>query len=475
MNRLWGCQSRTRFQESELAIDVSKYMPEDAAFYRNDALSPAIAKMAGSRILAVAQEVKELQAKGVEICDVSIGDYDPTSYLAPQSFLDVLTEEIQAGRNHYPPSDGLLTLREALSSFYENTLGVKWAPNQFVVCGGARPPIYAIFRTLVSEGDEVVYGVPSWNNDYYVHLCGGVNVPIQTTANDNFLPTVSQVREHISTARLICLCSPLNPTGTVFDAETLTGICQLIVAENKKRLLEGRRLLYLMFDQVYWPLTFDRDHVHPLQTVPEIAPYVIYVDAISKWMVGTGLRLGWAIVPTYLYNPMKDFMGHVGAWAPRPVQMATAATLRDPDALRVYWAGLRAALETRLNLIYNRVLAMYNSGLPVDCTVPQGAIYASVQIRLFGAEVAPGQYLRTNNEIRKYLLHEARIALTPFQAFSLWEESGWFRMSVGSVSEADLMAGMDRLEAAIRKVSLRGECASTRPVPSVPASRPLPG
>ena len=158
-------------------------------------------------------------------------------------------------------------------------------------------------------------------------------------------------------------------------------------------------------------------------------------------MVGTGLRLGWAIVPTYLYNPVKDFMGHVGAWAPRPVQAATAAVLRRPDDLAAFWTILRGQLQSRLAIIYDKFQEMQADGLPVQCTKPQGAIYASTRIWLN----------QTNTDTRRLLLHEARIAVVPFQAFSLWEDTGWFRMSVGAVSESDLREGLDRLEAVVRR------------------------
>ena len=429
-----------------MPILVADYLPKNGDFYKKDALSPLIATMEGSRILAIAQEVKELQATGVNICDLSVGDFDPTSYKAPQSFLDSMTEEIQAGRNQYPPSDGLAVLRQSISDFYAETLGVKWDRDSIVVCGGARPPIYAIFRALISPGDKVVYSTPSWNNDYYSHLTEATQVPIVTTFETNFLLTLKTLTPHLSTARMVCLCSPMNPTGTVFNAKDLKEIVDAIVAENNRRLAAGERLLYLLFDQVYWPLTYNgRKHYHPIALNPEISPYVLYVDAISKWMVGTGLRLGWAMVPKYLYNPIKDFMGHVGSWAPRPVQAAAAITLSNPSALSDYWVGLRGQLESRLGLIFDKFQSMAADGLPVRCTKPQGAIYASTQINLFG-QAHNGKVLETNHDIRRLMLHEARIAIIPFQAFSLWEDTGWFRMSIGAVSETDLREGLDRLE-----------------------------
>ena len=128
----------------------------------------------------------------------------------------------------------------------------------------------------------------------------------------------------IRNARLLALCSPVNPTGTVFDADTLREICQLVVEENERRSGKDRPL-YVLYDQVYWMLTAAGvDHVNPVALVPEIAPYTVAVDAISKAFASTGLRVGWAVGPADIIKPMNDIIGHVGAWAPRPEQVATA-------------------------------------------------------------------------------------------------------------------------------------------------------
>jgi len=276
---------------------------------------------------------------------------------------------------------------------------------------------------------------------------------LQTRPEHNFFPTAGEVAFEIKdpNVKLVCLCSPLNPCGTVIDKEVLRGICDAIVSENISRISRSLPPVHLMFDMVYWPLTYgEAEFRHPIELCPEISRWVIYVDAISKWMVSTGLRLGWAVVPQHLYEPLRDFMGHVGAWAPRPVQVATAKFLRDPNAFKEFREQLRGPLEGRLSFVRNAFKHMKTEGLPVESLVPQGAIYTSVRFDVIGKTTPKGQVLRTNDDIRKYLLNEAHVALVSFQAFYMWEDTGWFRISVGAVGAGALQEGLIRIRDAIK-------------------------
>jgi len=411
-------------------------------------LSRVVAAMEGSRILAAASEARLLKETGVEVCDLTVGDYSPDLFKAPQPFLEHISREVLAGRNQYPPSDGLPEVQRAVTSLYKHLLGVEPPPKSIVICGGARPPIYAVFRALVNPGDAVVYPVPSWNNDYYTHLVEAEARPIQTTAETNFMPTPQQVRDAVQDpkVRLFCLNSPLNPCGTVISKDSLRAICEVLLEENQRRVALDLRPLFFLFDQVYWPLVYgEATFEHPLRLVPELAPWTLYVDAISKWLVGTGLRLGWVVTPPRLYAPIRDFMGHVGGWAPRPVQAATAALLADHVEVTTFFSTLRADLSNRLTLIRDTFQQWKSEGLPIEFVEPQGAIYLAVQFNILGLMTSSGDVLRTNTDIRRYLLHKGRIAFVPFQAFGVNEDTGWFRISVGAVSEPVLLAGLHRL------------------------------
>jgi aspartate aminotransferase len=253
----------------------------------------------------------------------------------------------------------------------------------------------------------------------------------------------------IRDARLLALNSPLNPTGTVYDAEMLRDVCDLVLQENARRA--GReRPLYVMYDQVYWMLTTHGiDHVDPISLRPEIAPYVVTVDAISKAFASTGLRVGWAIAPADLIRPMNDIVGHVGAWAPRPEQVATARFLGNDAAVDRYIDSMRRDVAARLDAVYDGLTAMRDEGLPVDCVRPQGAIYVSARFALHGMQTPDGTVLHTDDDVRQYLLNAAGFAVVPFNAFGAQGDHGWFRLSIGVVSVEQIQGILPSLRRAI--------------------------
>ena len=334
-------------------------------------------------------------------------------------------------------------------------MGLDYPSDSVLVTSGARPAIYAAYRTLVDPGERVVYSVPSWNNAYYCQLVGAEAVPVACDASTSFQPTRAILEPVIRGARLLVLNSPLNPTGTVMDAATLTAICDLVLEENARRA--GReRPLYLLYDQVYWMLTFGSvAHVTPVALRPAMAPYTVSVDAISKSFAATGMRVGWIIGPTDLIQRMGDFIGHVGAWAPRPEQVATAALLAAPDQITEYHRVMKPALQQRLDGLYRGITAMRSRGLPVEAVPPAGAIDLSARFALTGLRTPGGTALRTNEEIRTYLLHEASFAAVPFQAFGVTEDTGWFRLSAGAVSVADIDSVLPAVAGAVEAVAGR--------------------
>jgi len=420
----------------------------------NDASAPRLSQLAeelrGSAILGIAAEIRALRESGRDLCDLTVGDFSPVHFPIPRPLLDGVVKALQSGETNYPASPGMDVLRRAVSDFYQRRRGLTYPAKQILIASGARPMIYALFRILVDPGDRVVYGVPSWNNDYYCEMIGAEQTPIVCGADVNFLPTASLLRDAIRGARLLSLNSPLNPTGTLFDADTLAGICDLVLEENARRSPDERPL-YLMYDQVYWMLTFGQEHVDPVSLRPEIAPYTVLIDAISKCFAATGLRVGWAAGPADIIGRMADISSHIGAWAPRAEQIATAALLAQDDAIDAFHKTMRSDIQERLTTLADGLVALRDDGKPVDCTVPQGAMYLSARFPLHGMRTpAPDrQTLRTNEDIRRYLLQSAGLAVVPFQAFGDPEQTGWFRLSVGAVSTAQLEALLPRLREAL--------------------------
>ncbi|HKC60575.1 MAG TPA: aminotransferase class I/II-fold pyridoxal phosphate-dependent enzyme [Myxococcales bacterium] len=408
-------------------------------------------ELIGSEILRIGSEIRAAQARGDKICNLTVGDFSPKEFPIPEALREGVLRALAAGETNYPPSDGVLRLREAVREFYRTRLHLDVPLEATLIAGGSRPVIFATYTALVEPGDVVVYPVPSWNNNHYCHLVGARGVPLTTRAEEGFLPTAAALKPHLRTARLLALNTPLNPAGTVLRETELRRITEAVVAENRRRAQAGEKPLYVLYDQVYWMLTFGKArHETPVHLVPESAPYVIFIDGISKAFAATGLRVGWGVGPPAVIAAMRDFLGHVGAWAPRAEQVATAEVLRDAATVDAYGREFRAQLEARLDRLHQGFSAMHAKGLPVRDISPQGAIYLSVQFDLIGR---PG--FRTNDDVRSYLLSEAGFAVVPFQAFGLEGETGWFRLSVGAVSLRDIDEALPRVEAALRKATSR--------------------
>jgi aspartate aminotransferase len=413
-------------------------------------------ELTGSMILAIGAEVRALGASGKPLCNLTVGDFSPTDFPIPRSLLEGITAALEAGHTNYPPSDGIEPLRRAISEFYSRRLRLDYPIASVLVASGARPALYGAYRVLVDPGDRVVYPVPSWNNNSYAQLLGAKSVEVMCGAETNFLPTAGMLGDALRGAAMLVLNSPLNPTGTMFDAETLGAICDAVLAENARRERRGERPLYLLYDQVYWMLTFgDAVHVNPVSLRPEMRRYTVLVDAISKSFAATGLRVGWAVGPEDVIKRMSDVLGHVGAWAPRAEQVATTHLLGDDAGMDAFHDRMRPAVRKRLDALAAILAEMRAEGFPVESTPPQGAIYLSARFALAGMRTPEGEELASNESIRRYLLRAAGLAMVQFQAFGSTEDTGWFRLSVGAVSLPAIAALGPRLREALASLRSR--------------------
>ncbi len=416
------------------------------------ALAERARGMHASEILRIAAEIRELQADGQTICNLTVGDFDPAQFPVPEMLRVGTQEALEAHQTNYPPGAGLPELRKAIRAYTAHYQGVTYPLDAILVTSGCRPVLYAAFRSLIDPGDRVVFGVPSWNNNHYAALVGAESVAIPTTRANGFQPTAEAVAPHLPTATMLCLCTPANPTGTLISPAEMQRIMLLVVEENDRRKQTGGRPLFVLHDQVYGALVFGgHEHAHPLALVPEAAPYLISLDGISKAFAATGLRVGWCTAPPVLAARMRDLLAHVGAWAPRAEQVATARFLADPNQVNQFRRTMDKAVERRLTALADGVRELRAEGLPVDCVEPEGAIYLSMQLDLVGRRIE-GAVIEDNEAIRALLLERAGWAVVPFQAFGLEEDTGWFRLSVGAVSLEDISAALPRIRSMLLAV-----------------------
>lgn len=410
----------------------------------------------GSEIIKLAGEVNQKIKEGQTIYNLTIGDFDPQLFPIPTELKQYILDAYEQNQTNYPPADGMLELRTAIAAFIQQHLGLSYSPNEYLVAGGGRPLIYAIYQTLLDADDKVVYPIPSWNNNHYCHLSDAQKIEIETTPENGFLPTTAELKSYLSQATLIALCSPLNPTGTMFRKEQLLPICEMVLAENKERTTRGQKPLYVLYDQIYWMLTMkDIEHTDPVSLLPEMKDYTIFVDGISKSLAATGVRVGWSFGPEYVIAKMKSILGHVGAWAPKAEQVAVSRFLQNKEALTGFALELKRKINNRFDGIYNGFEALRVKGYPVSIIAPEGAIYLTAQFALKGYTDSNGKQITSTEDITAFLLEHAGIAVVPFTAFGVAKGTDWYRISVGTLKESDIPELLTKLETALSGLQMK--------------------
>ncbi|HSN10178.1 MAG TPA: aminotransferase class I/II-fold pyridoxal phosphate-dependent enzyme [Hanamia sp.] len=406
----------------------------------------------GSEIVRLGGEIKEKIKSGEKIFNFTIGDFDSSIFTIPQKLEEEIIKAYQNKLTSYPPADGILALRESVSKFIKEREGLDFNTNEVLIAAGGRPLIYALYRAIVDKDDKVIYAVPSWNNNHYVHFTEGRHEVIETTAENNFMPSAEDIKPHIHDAVLIALCSPLNPTGTVFKKEELEKICDMVLEENNRRGEEEKKL-YVMYDQMYWMLTYgETKHYNPVSLRPEMKEYTIFIDGISKAFAATGVRVGWALGPELVLSKMKAINSHVGAWSPMAEENATAKFLLQQNEVDQYLSTFKKEVNERLSLIYEGFQQLKSEGFPVDACAPQAAIYLTIQLSLAGKTTKNGDFLSTQSEATSYILDKAKLAVVPFYAFGASKDSDWYRLSVGTCKKEEIPSMLNQLREALENL-----------------------
>jgi aspartate aminotransferase len=406
----------------------------------------------GSEIVKLGGEIREKISKGDRIYNFTVGDFNPSIFPIPKELEDAIVDAYRSHFTNYPAAEGNLDLREAILSFTKDMEGLDYGTSEILVASGGRPLIYSVFRAICDRGDKIIYAVPSWNNNHYTHFVEGEHIVVEAKAENNFMPVAEDIKPYIHEAALISLCSPQNPTGTTFKKKDLEAICDLVLEENKRRG-ESEKKLYVMYDQMYWHLTYgDIEHYNPVTLRPAMREYTIFIDAISKAFAATGVRVGWSFGPSTIINKMKAILTHVGAWAPMAEQKAVALYLSKRDHIREYLSRFKNELEIRLHNIYDGFNSLKNEGFAVDAIAPEAAIYLTIKVDLAGKHTADGTILKDQGDVTAYLLNEAKLAVVPFYAFGADRSSAWYRLSVGTCKKEEIGEMIGKLRDALKKL-----------------------
>ena len=420
---------------------------------RNLVVSEMAETLISSEIIKLAGEINDKIKAGEHIFNFTIGDFDPAIFPIPQELQDAIITAYKEGRTNYPAANGIAELRATISRFLDKRENLHYHPEEILVAGGARPLIYAAYQTLVSPGDTVIFPTPSWNNNHYCHLSGAKAIAIETKPENNFMPTAAELRPHLKGARLLSLCSPLNPTGTVFTKKDLEEICDLVIEENNRRT-PAEKPLYLLYDQIYWVLTFGETcHYNPISLRPELRDYTIFIDGLSKAFAATGVRVGWSFGPAHIIDRMKSILSHIGAWAPKAEQHASAVYMNEDEKVDTFLVKFKKNVHDRLEAFYKGFKELKKEGFKINVIAPQAAIYLTVQFDLHGMKTPKGKRIETTKDITTYILEEAKLAIVPFSAFGSAENSCWYRLSVGTASMIEIGEVFLKLREALKKLS----------------------
>ena len=416
-------------------------------------LSHLAETLVGSEIVKLGADIKAKMAEGNKIYNFTIGDFDSSIFPIPQEFENEIVDAYREHHTTYPPADGLLKLKYAVAEFIQKREGITFDINEILIAAGGRPLIYAAYRAIVDNGEKVIYAVPSWNNNHYVHFTEGKHIVIESRKENNFMPTADEIKPHLKGTSLLALCSPLNPTGTSFTQEELEAICDLVIAENEQRK-DDEKKLYLLYDQIYWTLTYGTTlHYNPVSLRPKMKEYTIFIDGISKAFAATGVRVGWAMGPANLISKMNAINSHVGAWAPMAEQKATANYLLQTPAVDNYFTHFKAEIAERLQRIYDGFQQLKTAGFSVEAVAPQAAIYLTIQFNLTGKKTLEGKKLDNQTQVTEYLLNEAKLAIVPFTAFGASANNSWYRLSVGTCKKEEIDEMLEKLRKSLEKLT----------------------
>ena len=398
-------------------------------------ISQRIAALEESATLQVAALCQQLRSEGIDVIGLSVGEPDfPAPAHVKQAAIDAINNDI----SHYGPTPGFPALRQAIADTINNDLEeypVKpYNPNEIVVSVGAKQALCNAIEALIGPGDEVIMPTPCWVSYVeMVKIAQGKSVLIKTTMDNNFCLTPEQLEEAITpNTKLLMLCSPNNPTGSVYTLENLKALVEV---------LKKHPHVIVLADEIYQHILYTGKH-ETLAQFPELEDRLIIINGVSKAYAMTGYRIGWlASHSKELITAVKRLQGQTISCATTIAQKAAEAAYAGPqDCVE----EMRQAFERRRNLIVQ--LAKDIPGMKV--LEPQGAFYLFPDVSDFFGKQYNGQCINNADDLVTFLLQEAHVALVSGTAFG---EDNCIRFSYAT-SENLIIEAMRRTKEALAKL-----------------------
>ena len=393
-------------------------------------LSDRLNRLAPSATLAMSQKSSEMRAQGVDVINMSVGEPD---FNTPEFIKEAGKKAIDDNYSKYSPVPGYLALRQAISEKLKNENGLDYNTSEIIVGTGGKQGVCNAVLALVNPGDEVVIPAPYWvSYPQMVKLAGGIPVVVSTEIENNFKMTPDQLEAAITPkTKMLILCSPSNPTGSVYSKDELQELAEVIRRHEN---------VFVLSDEIYEHITYV-GHTHSMAEFTGMKERVIIANGASKAYAMTGWRLGWVAAPEWSVKGMNKLQGQYTSGTCDVSQMAALAAYTSPQEAR---EAMRQAFERRRDLIVE--LGREINGLEVN--VPEGAFYLFPKCSSFFGKSNGTHTISNSTDLALYLLEEGHVATVAGDAFGA---PGYFRMSYAT-SEDNIREALRRIKEALAKL-----------------------
>lgn len=393
-------------------------------------ISDRIKAMSPSATLAMSQKSSELKAKGIDVINLSVGEPD---FFTPGHIKDAAKQAIDDNFSFYSPVPGYMSLRKAICAKLKRENGLDFSPEQIIVSGGAKQSLCNCILATINQGDEVIIPTPAWVSYMeMVKLAEGKNVIVPASMEQDFKITPEQLASAISPrTRMIILCSPSNPTGSVYSHDELKALAGVLAKHPD---------IIILADEIYEHINYT-GRFDSIAQFPEIRDRVAIVNGVSKAYAMTGWRIGFLAAPQWIVKACNKLQGQYTSGASSIAQKAAeAAYTGSQECVET----MRVAFERRRNLIVSLLKEI--PGMKIN--EPQGAFYVFPEVSSYIGKSYGEHVISTSGDLALYLLDEAHVATVDGAAFCA---PSYIRMSYAT-DDNSIREAVSRIAAALAKL-----------------------
>ena len=394
-------------------------------------ISDRVQSLSPSQTLAMSQKSNELKAQGIDVINLSVGEPD---FNTPDHIKEAAKRAIDENFTFYTPVPGYMSLRKAIADKLKNENGLDYTPEQIVVSGGAKQSLCNVILSVINPGDEVVIPTPAWVSYVeMVKLAEGTNVLVPASIEQDFKVTPAQLEAAITPkTRMVLLCSPSNPTGSVYTKEELKGLVEVLAKYPD---------VLVLADEIYEHINFTGEFTS-LGSFPEIADRTIIVNGVSKAYAMTGWRIGFIAAPLWVAKATNKLQSQYTSGASSVAQKAAEAAYTGSQQCV---EDMRVAFQRRRDLVVS--LAREIPGIKVNA--PQGAFYLFPEVSSYFGKKYGDKVINNAADLAMYLLEEGHVATVDGEAFCL---PGYIRLSYAT-SDDNIREAMRRIKEALARLA----------------------